>query len=149
LAVAAYGHFSVEHNRGHHKHVSTPSDSASSRMGESIYRFAFREIPGGLRRAWQYEKERLTQRNLPVWHRSNPILQSYAITLTFSLLLVLFFGWLVIPFLIIHNLLAYWQLTSANYIEHYGLLRERNASGRYVRCKPHHSWNSNHILSNL
>lgn len=149
LAVAAYGHFSVEHNRGHHKDVSTPSDPASARMGESIYKFARREIPGAFRRAWQVEKERLTLRDKPIWHRSNPILQSYAITVVLSLVLILLFGILVIPFLLIHNLFAYWQLTSANYIEHYGLLRERDVKGRYERCQPHHSWNSNHVLSNL
>jgi alkane 1-monooxygenase len=149
LAVAAYGHFSVEHNRGHHKDVSTPSDPASARMGESIYKFARREIPGAFRRAWQVERERLTLRNKPIWHRSNPILQSYAITAALSLLLILLFGFLVIPFLLIHNLFAYWQLTSANYIEHYGLLREGDVKGRYERCQPHHSWNSNHIVSNL
>ena len=149
LAVAAYGHFSVEHNRGHHKDVSTPGDPASARMGEGIYKFARREIPGAFRRAWQVEKERLTLRGKPVWHHSNPILQSYAITAILSLTLIMLFGWKVIPFLLIHNLLAYWQLTSANYIEHYGLLRERDARGRYERCQPHHSWNSNHILSNL
>ena len=149
LAVAAYGHFSVEHNRGHHKDVSTPSDPASARMGESIYKFARREIPGAFRRAWQVERERLTLRDKPLWHHSNPILQSYAITIALSLLLILLFGLLVIPFLLIHNLFAYWQLTSANYIEHYGLLRERDVKGRYERCQPYHSWNSNHILSNL
>jgi alkane 1-monooxygenase len=149
LAVAAYGHFSVEHNRGHHKDVSTPGDPASARMGEGIYKFARREIPGAFRRAWQVEKERLTLRGKPVWHPSNPILQSYAITAFLSLTLIVLFGWKVIPFLLIHNLLGYWQLTSANYIEHYGLLRERDAKGRYERCQPHHSWNSNHILSNL
>jgi len=149
LAVAAYGHFSVEHNRGHHKDVSTPGDPASARMGEGIYRFARREIPGGFRRAWQVEKERLTLRGKSVWHHSNPILQSYAITVLLSLALIMSFGWKVIPFLLIHNLLAWWQLTSANYVEHYGLLRERDVTGRYERCQPHHSWNSNHILSNL
>ena len=149
LAVAAYGHFSVEHNRGHHKDVSTPGDPASARMGEGIYKFARREIPGAFRRAWQVEKERLRLRDKPVWHPSNPILQSYAITAFLSLTLIMLFGWKVVPFLLIHNLLAYWQLTSANYIEHYGLLRERDVKGRYERCQPHHSWNSNHILSNL
>ena len=59
------------------------------------------------------------------------------------------FGWIVIPFLIVHNLVAWWQLTSANYIEHYGLLRSKDARGKFERCKPHHSWNSNHIYSNL
>src|SRR3546814_10751105 len=44
---------------------------------------------------------------------------------------------------------GWWQLTSANYIEHYGLLREKMADGRYERAQPRHSWNSNHIASNL
>lgn len=149
LAVAAYGHFSIEHNRGHHKDVSTPSDPASSRMGESIYRFARREIPGAFRRAWLVEKERLELRGRSIWHFSNPILQSYAISAVLALVIFLFIGWLAIPFLLIHHFFAYWQLTSANYIEHYGLLRDRDVKGRYERCQPHHSWNSNHILSNL
>jgi len=149
LAVPGYGHFSVEHNRGHHRDVSTPEDPASSRMGESIYKFAVREIPGAFRRAWQVEKERLALRGRPLWHHSNPILQSYAITLAITLFLVISFGWQAIPFLLLHNLLAYWQLTSANYVEHYGLLRARDENGRYERCQPHHSWNSNHIVSNL
>ena len=149
LAVPFYGHFTIEHNRGHHKDVSTPSDPASARMGESIYRFALREIPGALRRAWQIERERLATRDLPVWHYSNPILQSYAISIAVTAVLFAWIGWLALPFLVVHHALAYFQLTSANYIEHYGLLREHDARGRYERCQPYHSWNSNHILSNL
>ncbi len=149
LAVPAYGHFTVEHNRGHHKDVSTPSDPASARMGESIYKFALREIPGGFKRAWQVEKERLTARDKSAWHPGNPILQSYAISLAITLVLLAWLGWLMIPFLLIHHAFGYFQLTSANYVEHYGLLRERDVRGRYERCQPHHSWNSNHVLSNL
>jgi alkane 1-monooxygenase len=149
LAVPAYGHFTIEHNRGHHKTVATREDSASSRMGESIYKFALREIPGAFRGAWAIEKERLTNRGKSVWSVSNLILQSYALTASMSLLLFLVFGWSVIAFLIIHNLFAYWQLTSANYIEHYGLLRKSGDDGKLERCQPHHSWNSNHIFSNL
>jgi alkane 1-monooxygenase len=36
----------------------------------------------------------------------------------------------------------------ANYIEHYGLLRRKLPTGRYERCQPEHSWNSNHTCSN-
>ena len=149
LAVPAYGHFSIDHNRGHHKHVATFEDPASSRMGESIYRFACREIPGALQNAWILEKDRLNSRGRSVWHPNNSILQSYALTAVLSILLLVTLGWKVIPFLLIHNVLAYWQLTSANYIEHYGLLRRRGDDGCLERCEPHHSWNSNHILSNL
>lgn len=149
LAVPAYGHFTVDHNRGHHMLVSTPEDEASARMGESIYRFALREIPGAFRRAWAIESERLTSRHKPLWHYSNPILQSYAVSLAIAVILVTAFGWLAVPFLIVHHASAYWQLTSANYIEHYGLLREKTVKGRYERCEPHHSWNCNFILTNL
>jgi len=149
LAVPAYGHFTVDHNRGHHLLVSTPEDDASARMGESIYKFALREIPGVFRRAWAIESDRLSSRNLPIWHYSNPILQSYVISLAIATVLVVLFGWLSLIFLIIHHVSAYWQLTSANYVEHYGLLRQKTPKGRYERCEPHHSWNCNFILSNL
>ena len=149
LAVPAYGHFSIDHNRGHHRDVSTPEDPSSARMGESIYKFALREIPGVFRRAWQCERQRLENRGKSPWHADNRLLQSWGLSIAIAAGLVLAFGWAMIPFLVIHHLFAYWQLTSANYIEHYGLLRQKTEDGRYERCEPHHSWNSNHLLSNL
>ncbi len=149
LAVPAYGHFTLEHNRGHHRDVSTPTDPASARMGESIYKFARREIPGAFFRAWNLEKDRLERRGKSAWHPDNQILQSYLVSLLVTVLLIATLGLVMIPFLLIHNFVAYWQLTSANYIEHYGLLRMKDEKGRYERCQPHHSWNSNHVMSNL
>ena len=149
LAVPVYGHFTVEHGQGHHRSVATPEDHASSRMGESIYRFAMRELPGGVRRAWQIESTRLTKVGHDVWGVHNTMLQSYAIAATLQLGLIGAFGWVMVPFLIVHNFIAWWQLTSANYIEHYGLLRDKLPSGKYETPKPHHSWNANHVVSNL
>lgn len=149
LAVPAYGHFCVEHNRGHHVDVSTPEDPASSKMGENIYAFMLREIPGAMRRGWQVEKKRLEALGKSVWSWENDILQSYAITAVLQGGLIIAFGWIMVPFLMIHNVWSWFQLTSANYIEHYGLLREKDANGRYERPKPHHSWNANYICSNL
>jgi alkane 1-monooxygenase len=149
LAVPVYGHFCVEHNRGHHRHVATPGDPASARMGESIYRFALREIPGAIRRAWVLERERLAREGHPAWSPRNVILQSHAVALLLQGGLIAAFGWAMLPFLVLHNLVAWWQLTSANYVEHYGLLRERLPDGRYERPQPHHSWNANHTYTNL
>ena len=149
LAVPAYGHFTVEHGRGHHRFVSTPEDHASARMGESIYRFAWRELPGGIRRAWQLEAERLRAGGRSPWSVQNTMLQSYAVTAVLQLGLVAAFGWVMLPFLAVHNMVAWWQLTSANYVEHYGLLRERLPSGKYEAPQPHHSWNTNHLVTNL
>lgn len=149
LAVPAYGHFCVEHNRGHHRHVATPDDPASSRMGENIYRFALREIPGAFRRGWDTEKERLARLGKSAWSPQNEVLQSYALSLLLQGGLVLAFGWIMLPFLAVHNFYAWWQLTSANYIEHYGLLRQQKANGSFEHCQPWHSWNADYIASNL
>jgi alkane 1-monooxygenase len=149
LAVPIYGHFTMEHNVGHHAEVATPEDSASARYGESIYRFALREIPGGLRRGWRLESERLQRRGYRTWSWRNEILQSYALSAVLYGGLITLFGLAVLPFLLLQAAWAWWQLTSANYIEHYGLLREKDADGRYERCQPHHSWNANHVASNL
>ena len=118
-------------------------------MGESIYRFAWRELPGGMRRAWALERERLASAGQPVWSPHNTMLQSYAITAVLQLGLIIAFGWVMLPFLAVHNVVAWWQLTSANYVEHYGLLRERLPNGKYEIPQPHHSWNTNHLVTNL
>ena len=154
LAVPAYGHFTVEHGRGHHRWVATPHDHASSRMGESIYRFALRELPGGVRRAWALEAERLAGRGQARWSVHNTMLQSYAVTLLLQGSLVLAWGVVMVAFLAVHNLVAWWQLTSANYVEHYGLLRAELPGStaqapRYETPQPHHSWNTNHLVTNL
>ena len=47
------------------------------------------------------------------------------------------------------SLLRWYGLTQANYVEHYGLMRQKLPNGRYESCKPRHSWNTNHIFSNL
>ena len=44
LAQSAYGHFFIEHNRGHHVRVATPEDPASSRLGESFWEFLPRTV---------------------------------------------------------------------------------------------------------
>ncbi len=149
LAVTGYGHFRVEHNLGHHAAVATPEDHASARMGESVYRFARREIPGGLRRGWRLEAERLARRGLPAWSPRNEILQSWAVTVLFQGALVAWLGLALLPWLLLHNACAWFQLTLVNYIEHYGLLRRLGPDGRREPCRPRHSWNSNHVVSNL
>jgi alkane 1-monooxygenase len=148
LAPTGYGHFSVEHNRGHHRDVATPIDPASSRMGESIYSFVLREMPGALVRAWNLEATRLRNAKLPVWSLHNEILQPALITLLLWTALLVWLGVQILPFLVVASFWANFQLTSANYIEHYGLLRAERAPGKYEPCQPHHSWNSNHIVSN-
>ncbi|MBL0077380.1 MAG: alkane 1-monooxygenase [Rhodocyclaceae bacterium] len=148
LAPTGYGHFTVEHNRGHHIEVATPEDSASSRMGESIYKFMLREVPGAWTRAWALETRRLSSLGLPAWSLKNEVIQPLLMTAVLWIALCLWLGFTVLPFILAASLWSNFQLTSANYIEHYGLLRAKDAKGNYEPCQPHHSWNSNHVFSN-
>ena len=148
LAPTFYGHFTIEHNRGHHRDVATPKDPASSRMGESIWRFVWREMPGAFRRAWVLERQRRQTDGQPFWSLHNELLQPALITVALWTALCLWLGPQVLWFLVPTSLWANFQLTSANYIEHYGLLRQTGADGRVEPCQPRHSWNSNHVFSN-
>jgi alkane 1-monooxygenase len=149
LAPSCYGHFVVEHVRGHHRDVATPEDPASSRFGESYYRFMTREIPGAFRRAWRLERERLAGLRRSAFHPGNENLQAWALSVLFWGALLLALGPPVLPFLLVQAVFAYSLLSAANYVEHYGLLRDRGPDGRYERTAPRHSWNSNHVVSNL
>ena len=148
-ALGAYGHFSIEHNRGHHRHVSTPEDPASSKMGENIYQFACREMPGAAIRAWRLEADRLQRLNKSVWHFENEILQALCLSTGVYGCLIGFYGLDMVLVLIPVAIWGAFQLTSANYVEHYGIQRLKTANGNYENCQPHHSWNSNHLVSNL
>lgn len=150
LAPVAYGHFYVEHNRGHHVRVATPEDPASSRLGESFWAFLPRTVIGSLTSAWELEKVRLEKQGRSVWNWRNDNLQAWAMTVVLFGVLTAMFGWIVLPFLILQAAYGASLLEVVNYIEHYGLLRQKDAkTGRYVRCSPEHSWNSNHVVTNL
>ena len=149
LAQTFYGHFYVEHNRGHHSRVATPEDPASSRLGESFWAFLPRTVAGGLRSGWGLEKGRLARHDTGPWSVHNKILQAWAMSVTLFGMLIGVFGVKVVPFLVIQAVFGFSLLEVVNYLEHYGLLRQKLANGRYERCMPRHSWNSNHVASNV
>lgn len=149
LAPVAYGHFYVEHNKGHHRRVATPEDPASARMGESFWRFLPRTVVGSLLSAWDIERTRLARKGKGPWTWENENLQAWSLTVLLFGGLTLAFGWPVLPFLVVQAAIGASLLEAVNYVEHYGLLRQKDADGRYQRCQPEHSWNNNHIVTNL
>ncbi len=149
LAPVMYGHFFVEHNRGHHKNVATPEDPASSRMGETLWAFLPRTVVGSFRSAWNIEKTRLNRLGKRVWSIDNENLQAFSLTVVMFGALTAALGWVALPFLIIQAVYGASLLEVVNYLEHYGLKRRKLDSGRYERCQPEHSWNSNHTVTNL
>jgi alkane 1-monooxygenase len=149
LAQSGYGHFFIEHNRGHHVRVATPEDPASARLGESFYAFLPRTVIGSLRSAWELERVRLARLQRSPLTPANDILGAWAISVVLFAALVAVFGVVVLPYLLLQAAIGFSLLEVVNYLEHYGLLRGKRDDGRYERTRPEHSWNSNSAASNV
>ncbi|MCG3750453.1 fatty acid desaturase [Amycolatopsis sp. Poz14] len=152
LAQSFYGHFYIEHNRGHHVRVATPEDPASSRVGESFYRFWPRTVFGSLKSAWGLERKRYARRDKHPFRIGNDVLNAWLMS---AVLWVAMVGWLgvgILPYLVIQAVIGFSLLEVVNYMEHYGMLRQKVGPPerrRYERVDPSHSWNSNNIATNV
>ncbi|MGF1509162.1 MAG: alkane 1-monooxygenase [Myxococcota bacterium] len=150
MTSVSYPHFCIEHVFGHHRHVATPADPATARLGESVYRFLPRTLLGGLRSFTRIEAERVRvhgRRGLSDARVRYGLLLGTAYGLVFAC-----FGAGGVVAFLIQGAVAVVLLEVINYVEHYGLLR-RKLSGpgeppRYERVQARHSWNSNHRLTN-
>ncbi|WP_435741825.1 fatty acid desaturase [Nocardioides sp. SYSU DS0663] len=152
LAQSFYGHFYIEHNRGHHVRVATPEDPASSRVGESFYRFWPRTVLGSLKSSWRLEKRRYARKGRHPFRLGNDVLNAWLMSAVLWGAVVAWLGVEVLPFLVIQAVVGFSLLEVVNYMEHYGMLRQKVGVGerqRYERVDPSHSWNSNNIATNV
>lgn len=145
-----YTHFFIEHQYGHHKHVATPNDPATSRLNETIYEFLPRTILGSYLSAWNIEKRRLLEieEYSTHWHPENRMIWYTLSYPGFLAVIWMLFG--VVGMLISMCLafMAVVSLETVNYIEHYGLKRKEVAPGEYERVTIRHSWNAPHRITN-
>ncbi|WP_436500214.1 fatty acid desaturase [Actinokineospora sp. HUAS TT18] len=152
LAQSFYGHFYIEHNRGHHVRVATPEDPASSRVGENFYQFWPRTVWGSLTSAWRLEKKRYARRNQHPYRIGNDVINAWLMSAVLWTGMTIAFGVEILPYLVIQAVVGFSLLEVVNYMEHYGMLRQKVGDAdkrRYERVAPSHSWNSNNIATNV
>jgi alkane 1-monooxygenase len=148
LLTSLYLHFFIEHNRGHHRHVSTDADPASARKGEWVYIFYFRTIIGSWFSAWKLEKEKLNKQGHAFWSIHNEMLRFQVIQIALLAGIAIVFSLQTMILFASAAFIGILLLETVNYIEHYGL-RRKLVNGKYERTMPVHSWNSNHPLGRL
>ncbi|MCW2773595.1 MAG: alkane 1-monooxygenase [Nocardioides sp.] len=152
LAQSFYGHFYIEHNRGHHVRVATPEDPASSRFGENFYQFWPRTVGGSLKSAWRIEKRRYARKDQHPFRIGNDVLNAWLMSVVLWAALTVWLGPEILPYLVIQAVVGFSLLEVVNYMEHYGMLRQKVGVGerqRYERVDPTHSWNSNNVATNV
>src|SRR6218665_2484399 len=149
LSPTLYGHFMAEHVRGHHKAVCTPPDPTSSRMGENYWYYLVRALVTGFQSAWHIEAQRLRKKGRSMWSLENENFLAWSASLLLFAGLILFFGAVILPYLLLQAIYGVILLEVTNYIEHYGMLRKKLSNGEYERFTHAHAWDSNHLVCSL
>lgn len=149
LLTSLYMHFFVEHNKGHHKNVATREDPSSARLWEPVYTFYFRTIIYSYLSAWKIANHDSIKKRKRILSFSNEMIRMHIVQLALVALILFSFGWLVTLYFLAAAAIGIILLETVNYIEHYGLSRQRVAEGRYERAMPQHSWNSDRMIGRL
>ncbi len=136
--------FAVEHVYGHHKNVCLPEDPASAKRGENIYWFILKGTINEQISGWEIEKTRLRRKKISLFSMQNKMIVGYIRSLSITILIFMFGGIAGMLTFLICSILSKVFLEAINYIEHYGLVRQKD---KPVRMR--HSWNSNHFFSSI
>lgn len=144
-----YMHFYIEHNFGHHNNVATPKDPATAKFNQTVYSFWFTSVIGQYISAWRLQLQLLKIKNSRFFSFKNDMLYYTIFELAYLFVVYSFFGLYGLFLAVIIGILSFLFLETINYIEHYGLLRNKLPSGRYERVQSHHSWNSNHFIGRI
>ncbi len=148
MSLFSYPHFCIEHIEGHHKNVGTVLDPVSAHKNRSFYFHYPRAIAGSFFDAWDIENRRLSDRKLSFFNIGNRMLRYGFVLFSMYVLTYIVFGISGVIFLALQSVVGFSLLELINYIQHYGLARKKDGSGRYERVNFLHSWDSNHLATN-
>ena len=136
-----YPHYKLIHIRSHHVHAGTDYDENTAWFNESVYSYIYRTIPGSMIRCWQMEARSFKGkpiRNKMYWYAVGQIALLLALYLISGVWGLLFYLAQIAG--------AHIVLESVNYIQHYGLMRQKH-QGEYEKTGPEHSWDTYHFFS--
>ena len=144
-----YMHFYIEHNFGHHINVATPEDPATARYKQTLYSFWITSVIRTYISAWKIQLRLLRVSKKSFLSIKNDMIFYTIFQIIFLLFIYYNFGLYLTVLSLVMSVVSFLFLETINYVEHYGLLRKKELSGRYERVKPHHSWNSNHTIGRI
>lgn len=149
LLSTLYLQFYIEHNKGHHKNVATPEDPTTARIGEWLPAFWVRSLVNVYLNAWKISNKECRRKHGTALSMHNEMLVYQLIEFLLVATILLVFGVKVMVFYLTAAFIGAVLLESVEYIEHYGLSRNKVTEFRYENTSPKHSWNSNHIIGRL
>lgn len=139
-----FGHHTSAHRLVHHRHVASPEDPNTARLGESFYHFARRASIASFRKGWRAETTLRAR-------AAKSGLHPYALYIGGALLALILATLIAgLPGLLVwagFGVLTGWQILQSDYVQHYGMQRSPNPDGKPGPVTEAHSWNTPHWFS--
>jgi len=135
MALSGIAHFCYAHVYNHHLELGCEDDPATAPRGRSIYKHYLLSHFGQSRFLFVMEKQRLSRLGVPFISWQNRWIRGYAMSLPSIFLFWFAGGWIGLGVMVGAWVISAFELEVLNYLEHYGLIREKGQPIDY-----HHSW---------
>lgn len=137
MGLSGSSHFCYAHVYNHHLELAHEDDPATAPRGRSIYTHLPLSYLGQSKFLFNMEKQRLARQKKSFISWENRWIRGYAMSLPTLLLFWWVGGWTGVGCLAIVWLISNFELEALNYMEHFGLIREKGQPIDY-----RHSWDN-------
>ena len=135
MALSGIAHFCYAHVYNHHLELGCEDDPATSPRGRNIYKHYLLSHFGQSRFLYVMEQQRLKRKGVPFLSWQNRWIRGYAMSLPTIFIFWFAAGWIGLAVMVGAWVISAFELEVLNYLEHYGLIREKGQPIDY-----HHSW---------
>ena len=137
MALSGKAHFCYAHVYNHHLELGHEDDPATSPRGRTLYKHYPLSGLGQSKFLFMMEKQRLERLDKSFLSFDNRWIRGYLMSLPTVLLFWAVGGWVGMAVLAVMWLVSNFELETLNYLEHYGLYREKGQPIDY-----RHSWDN-------
>lgn len=142
MALSGSAHFCYAHVYNHHLELAHEDDPATAPRGRDIYSHFVKSHLGQSKFLFEMEKNRLKRLGVPFLSYQNRWIRGYMMSLPSVALFFYAGGWLGVACLGALWMISNFELEALNYLEHYGLVREKGEPIDY-----RHSWDNSTLFT--
>ena len=142
MGLSASSHFSYAHVYNHHLELAHEDDPATSPRGRSIYRHFWLSHFGQSKFLYRMEQTRLAKLGKSFISLENRWIRGYFMSLPTLILFTYAGGVVGIAAMFLVLTISNFELEALNYMEHYGLIREKGQPIDY-----RHSWDNSNLFT--
>lgn len=144
MALSGASHFCYAHVYNHHLELGCEDDPATSPRGRSLYAHFPLSYFGQSKFLYRMEQQRLGRLGVSFLSWQNRWIRGYAMSLPTIFLFWFAGGWIGLICMLGVWAIANFELETLNYLEHYGLIREKGGQIEY-----HHSWDNSTAMTSF